>query len=80
MISERVTISDVGSLPAVMDCESTRQLLGVGRSTFYELVRQNKLPGAFRLGKLVRVNTAQLLAGLGSIDTPLVRAPYEEVR
>jgi excisionase family DNA binding protein len=63
--SGKITLADVENLPAVIDQETARRLLGIGRSTFYALVRQGRIPGAFRLGsKLVRINTRALLAGL----------------
>jgi excisionase family DNA binding protein len=50
--------------PPVMDQKQTCELLGIGRSLFFQLVRRGELPGAFKVGRLVRVHTATLLSGL----------------
>jgi excisionase family DNA binding protein len=50
--------------PPVMDQKQTCEMLGIGRSMFFEMVRRGELPGAFKVGRLVRVHTATLLAAL----------------
>ncbi len=52
-------------LPIFIDQAQACKLLDIGRSAFYEAVRCGLIPGAFRLGKHIRVNTRVLLASLG---------------
>jgi excisionase family DNA binding protein len=69
---------DLNHLPAFLDQEGTSKLLGISRGAFYELVRTGQLPGAFRLGKHIRVNREVLLASLGQPqkeETPQVEGP-----
>ncbi len=61
-------------LPIFMDQPQVCKLLGIGRSTFYEAVRCGLIPGAFRLGKHIRVNTNVLLATLGGQNEEAVPA------
>lgn len=51
------------ALPAVLDVETAGQLLGLGRSAAYELVKSGAWPTpVLRLGRRWRVLTAPLLA------------------
>lgn len=53
-------------LPLTMDLVSAGKILGVGRSTAYELVRQGTFPvRVLKLGNKFRVSRADLLAYLG---------------
>ena len=57
---------DIASLPQVLDLPTAAQLLGVGRSCAYELVRRGEWPTpVLRLGKLIRIPKAPLLALIG---------------
>ena len=54
------------SLPAVIDVPTAADVLGVGKTAAYELIRCGEWPTPFfRLGKLIRIPTAPLLALLG---------------
>lgn len=57
---------DLVSLPAVIDVPTAADVLGVGKTAAYELIRCGEWPTPFfRLGKLIRIPTAPLLALLG---------------
>jgi hypothetical protein len=58
-------------IPSVMDQKQTCEFLGISRWLFFELVRRDELPGVFRVGRLVRVHTATLVAGL--VERPRVQ-------
>lgn len=58
--------ASIQSLPLTMDLVSAGKILGIGRSTTYELVRQDKFPvRVLKLGNKFRVSRADLLAYLG---------------
>lgn len=53
-------------LPPVLDLPTAARLLGVGRTVAYQLVREDQWPTpVIRVGRLIRVPTAPLLALLG---------------
>lgn len=53
-------------LPAVVDVPTAAAALGLSRTAAYELIRVGGWPTpVFRLGRLIRVPTAPLLALLG---------------
>lgn len=53
-------------LPPVVDLPTAADVLGVGRSSAYELVRNGQWPTpVLRLGRLIRVPSAPLLELLG---------------
>jgi predicted DNA-binding transcriptional regulator AlpA len=57
---------DVRSLPVAVDLPTAARLLGIGRTSAYELVRTGRWPTpVIRAGRLIRVPTAPLLAALG---------------
>lgn len=61
-----MTHAELAKLPPVLDLLTAAQLLGVGRTCAYELVRRNEWPTpVLRLGKLIRVPKAPLLELLG---------------
>jgi predicted DNA-binding transcriptional regulator AlpA len=58
--------SDVHNLPPAIDLVTAAHLLGIGRTAAYELVRTDAWPTpVLRLGRLIRIPTAPLLALLG---------------
>lgn len=60
---------DVRRLPVVVDLPTAARLLGIGRTSAYELVRTGQWPTpVIRVGRLIRVPTAPLLAALGVTD------------
>jgi len=61
-----MTREELLELPAVVDVATAAQVLGVGRSCAYEMVRTGGWPTpVLRLGRLIRVPTAPLLELLG---------------
>ena len=54
---------------ATIKVDEAARILGIGRQTAYELARQDKLPGALRLGRRIVVSRVQLEAFLqGRLD------------
>jgi excisionase family DNA binding protein len=62
-----MTRAELLALPPVVDLWPTAaRVLGVGRSSAYELVKTGEWPTrVLRLGRLIRVPTAELLAYVG---------------
>jgi excisionase family DNA binding protein len=61
-----MTRDDLLALPPVVDVPTAAEVLGVGRSAAYELVRTGQWPTpVLRLGRLVRVPSAPLLELIG---------------
>ena len=62
--------TEIDTLPPVVDVPTAGRILGLSRSSAYELVRTGAWPTpVVRLGRLIRVPTAPLLALLGVSDT-----------
>lgn len=69
-VKPQVRLSEVGSLPVVLDAVTAGRMLGLGRTTSYRLLRQGAFPvPAHRTGKAWVVPTAGILAHLG-LDLP----------
>jgi len=52
---------DLRRLPVVLDLLTAAEILGIGRTTAYEMVRTDRWPTpVLRLGKRIRVPTAAL--------------------
>jgi predicted DNA-binding transcriptional regulator AlpA len=61
-----MTRDDLLALPPVVDVPTAARVLGVGRTSAYELVRTGQWPTpVLRLGRLVRVPSAPLLELIG---------------
>ncbi len=61
-----MTREELTALPAVVDVATAAQALGLGKTAAYELIRCGDWPTpVLRLGKLIRIPTAPLLALLG---------------
>lgn len=57
---------ELDALPAVVDVPTAAALLGLSRTAAYELIRVGGWPTpVFRLGRLIRIPTAPMLALLG---------------
>ncbi len=57
------------ALPAVVDVPTAAQALGVGKTAAYELIKCGAWPTpVLRLGKLIRIPTAPILALLGMTE------------
>jgi predicted DNA-binding transcriptional regulator AlpA len=71
--TRRLSLKDLTSLPPTIDLKTAAQILGIGRTAAYALVRAGHWPTpVVRAGRLIRVPTAPLLQLLG------IRAPAEE--
>jgi predicted DNA-binding transcriptional regulator AlpA len=68
--TEDMTRADLLTLPPTVSLYPTAAgILGVGRSSAYEMVRTGEWPTrVLRLGKLIKVPTAELLAYVGVTD------------
>ena len=59
-------LGSLEELPPVLDLPTAARLLGIGRTAAYQLVRENQWPTpVIRVGRLIRVPTAPLVALLG---------------
>lgn len=64
------SLSDLASLPPVLDIVTAGRLLGIGRTTAYQLAHHGRFPvPVLHIGGGYKVPTTPLLALLG-IDTP----------
>jgi len=60
--SAPLTTDEIRALPAVIDVSTASRILGIGRTTAYELVRSGRWPTRIlTLGRLIRVPTAELV-------------------
>ena len=61
-----MTVAEVRSLPAVVDVVTAAEVLGIGRTVAYELVRTDRFPTpVLRVGRQFKIPTAYLIALLG---------------
>ena len=61
-----LTATEVRSLPAVVDVVTAAEVLGIGRTVAYELVRTDRFPTpVLRVGRQIKTPTAYLLELLG---------------
>jgi hypothetical protein len=61
-----LTASQVRALPAVVDVVTAGEVLGIGRSVAYELVRTDRFPTpVLRVGRQIKIPTAYLIDLLG---------------
>ena len=61
-----MTTINAYDLPPAIDLPAAARLLGIGRTSAYELVRTNAWPTpVLRLGRLIRIPSAPLLELLG---------------
>jgi predicted DNA-binding transcriptional regulator AlpA len=64
--TRRLSLKDLTSLPPTIDLKTAAQILGIGRTAAYALVRAGHWPTpVVRAGRLIRVPTAPLLHLLG---------------
>jgi len=63
--------AQVGALGPTVDVQSAARLLGIGRTTAYQLASRNALPvPVVRIGRSLRIPSAPLLALLGLAQQP----------
>ena len=61
-----MTATEVRSLPAVVDVVTAAEVLGIGRTVAYELVRTDRFPTpVLRVGHQIKIPTAYLIELLG---------------
>jgi hypothetical protein len=61
-----MTTTEVRSLPAIVDVVTAAEVLGIGRTVAYELVRTDRFPTpVIRVGHQIKIPTAYLLDLLG---------------
>jgi predicted DNA-binding transcriptional regulator AlpA len=62
-VEHRMSLHRAQELPAMVDVVTAAAVLGIGRTAAYELIRTDAWPTpVLRLGKLIRIPTASLLA------------------
>lgn len=66
-------------LPLTLSVDATARLLGVGRATVYNAVRDGVLP-SLRLGKRILIPTGPLLELVGSDDADAGPLPSDDDR
>ncbi len=72
--TEADRLDSLGLLPPTLSLLAAAQMLGVGRTAAYELVRSGQWPTpVLRLGRSIRIPTAPLLAELGLTNRPTGR-------
>jgi hypothetical protein len=76
-----LTATEVRALPAVVDVVTAGELLGIGRTVAYELVRTHRFPTpVLRVGRQIKIPTAYLIDLLGlstDLATPLPQQPSQ---
>jgi hypothetical protein len=76
-----LTASEVRALPAIVDVVTAGEVLGIGRTVAYELVRTNLFPTpVLRVGRQFKIPTAYLIDLLGlstEAATALPSTPVE---
>jgi len=77
-----MTATEVRSLPAIVDVVTAAEVLGIGRTVAYELVRTDRFPTpVIRVGHQIKIPTAYLIELLGlSTDRAAARPPAESPR
>lgn len=66
-----MTKEELDALPPVLDVPTAAQVLDIGRSLAYDLIRRDEWPTpVVRVGKLIRIPTAPLLQlhASGAVD------------
>lgn len=71
-----MTLAELLAMPVMVDIGTAARILGLGRSTGYELVRRGEFPcRVLRVGSSYRVPTAELLRLLGITVGELTSLP-----
>lgn len=61
-----LTATEVRALPAVVDVVTAAEVLGIGRTVAYQLVRTDRWPTpVLRVGRQIKIPTAYLIDLLG---------------
>ena len=73
-----MTATEVRSLPAIVDVVTAAEVLGIGRTVAYELVRTDRFPTpVLRVGRQIKIPTAYLLELLGLSTEPVETLPRQ---
>ncbi len=71
-----MTRTELLALPPILDVPTAAQVLGIGRSLAYELVRTDQWPTTvIRVGKLIKIPTAPLIRLLDDTSGPSTAYP-----
>lgn len=71
-----MTATEVRRLPAVVDVVTAAEVLGIGRTVAYELIRTGRFPTpVLRVGRQVRIPTSYLIELLGLSTEPVTALP-----
>jgi hypothetical protein len=73
-----MTATEVRALPAVVDVVTAAEVLGIGRTVAYELVRTDRFPTpVLRVGRQIKIPTAYLIELLGLSTEPPTTLPRQ---
>ena len=73
-----MTATEVRSLPAIVDVVTAAEVLGIGRTVAYELVRTDRFPTrVLRVGRQIKIPTAYLIELLGLSTEPATTLPRQ---
>jgi len=62
-----MTVTEVRALPAIVDVVTAAEVLGIGRTVAYELVRTNRVPTpVVRVGRQIKIPTSAARTRCGS--------------
>lgn len=68
-MSAAMSPEELGQLPVVFDVPTAGRAWGIGRSLSFDLARRDQFPcRVVKVGRLLRVTRADLLAALGAAD------------
>ena len=71
-----MTATEVRCLPAVVDVVTAAEVLGIGRTVAYELIRTDRFPTpVLRVGHQIKIPTAHLIQLLGLSTEPAAALP-----
>ena len=71
-----MTATEVCRLPAVVDVVTAAEVLGIGRTVAYELIRTDRFPTpVLRVGHQIKIPTAYLIELLGLSTEPATALP-----
>jgi hypothetical protein len=73
-----MTATEVRALPAVVDVVTAAEVLGIGRTVAYELVRTDRFPTpVLRVGRQIKIPPAYLIELLGLSTEPATTLPRQ---
>jgi predicted DNA-binding transcriptional regulator AlpA len=70
------TVEEIRALGVTCDLRTAAHVLGIGRTTAFELLRAKKFPvRTLRMGRVRRVPVQELLAYVGALPNPVPEDP-----